>query len=75
MGKFLVVYFDDILVFGHDKGSHVQHMKLVCEVLQREQIYSNPKKYTFFNHNIAFLGFIVFIEGVLANQEKVRAIV
>jgi len=75
MGKFLVVYFDDILVFSQDKDAHNQHLRLVCEILQREQLYANPKKCAFFSDSITFLGFIVSAEGVSADPEKVRSIV
>ena len=75
MGKFLVVYFDDILVFSHDTASHTQHLKLVCEVMQREQLYANPKKCTFFGDSITFLGFIVSAHGVSTDPEKIRATV
>ena len=54
MGKFLVVYFNDILVFSKDKESHGEHLKLVCSTLQKEQLYANPKKCTFFVNSITF---------------------
>ena len=31
MGKFLVVYFDDIFVFSKDKESHGEHLRLVMQ--------------------------------------------
>ena len=38
MGTFLVMYFDEVLVFRKDKGSHKQHLTLVYETLKREQL-------------------------------------
>jgi len=35
IGKFLVVYFDDILVYIHDKASHVEHLSQVFQVLRQ----------------------------------------
>ena len=74
MGKFLVIYFDDILVFSKDKESHGEHLKLVCSILLNEQLYANPKKCTFFTESITFLGFIVSSQGVSADPDKVKAI-
>ena len=74
MGKFWVVYFDDILVFSKDKESHEEHLKLVCSILLREQLYANPKKCTFFIESITFLGFIISTQGVSADPDKIKAI-
>ena len=62
-------------MFSQDIDSHTQHLRLVCEILQREQLYANPKKCAFFNNSITFLGFIVSAQGVSADLEKIRAIV
>ena len=74
MGKFLVIYFDDILVFSKDKESHGEHLRLVCSILLKEQLYANPKKCTFFTESITFLGFIVSSQGVYTNLDKIKAI-
>ena len=36
MEKFLVVYFDDILVFSKDNEPHGEHLKLVYSILLKE---------------------------------------
>ena len=74
MGKILVVYFDDILVFSQDKKSHGEHLRLICSILCKEQLYANPKKCTFFTKSITFLGFIVSSQRVSADPEKIKAI-
>ena len=74
MGKFLVVYFDNILVFSKDKELYGEHLKLVCSTLQKEQLYANPKKCTFFVNSITFFGFIVSSQGVSVDPDKIKAI-
>jgi len=35
IGHFVVVYFDDIQVYSHNERVHMDHLKLVFEVLRR----------------------------------------
>ena len=75
IGKFVVVYFDDILVYSGTQDSHHQHLRQVLEALRQEKLYAHPKKCSFFTSEVTFLGFIVSERGVSADPEKVRAIV
>jgi len=73
--KFLVVYFDDILIYSKTKEDHLNHLRLVCQTLRENILYANPKKCEFMTTRIIFLGFVVTPEGVFANPKKVKAIV
>ena len=74
IGKFVVVYFDDILVFSDSRVDHVQHLRHVCAALRREKLCAHPKKCYFFMSEVSFLGFIISAHGVSAESEKVTAI-
>eukprot|EP00257_Ricinus_communis_P021198 XP_015580626.1 uncharacterized protein LOC107262021 [Ricinus communis] len=45
--KFVVVYFDDILVYSRSLDEHVSHLRQVLQCLRNEQLYVNLSKYVF----------------------------
>ncbi|XP_058008272.1 uncharacterized protein LOC131182902 [Hevea brasiliensis] len=74
IGKFVIVYFDDILVYSKNIDDHLHHLKLVFDVLRKEKLYANVKKCSFCLERIVFLGFVVSSKGVEVDDEKVKAI-
>ena len=44
IGKFVVVYFDDILIYSTSLDLHIDHLKYVLTVLREEQLYANLEK-------------------------------
>lgn len=47
ISKFVVVYFDDILIYSTSLLDHVTHLEQVLETLRQEGLYANLKKCTF----------------------------
>ena len=75
IGKFVVVYFDDILIYSKSKDQHLTHLEQVCTALRKESLYANLKKCSFFTDKVIFLGFVVSSEGVSADPQKIKVIV
>ena len=70
----MVVYFDDILIYNHTMEEHVEHIKMVLEVLRTKKLYANLEKCTFCTNKVVFLGFVVSGQGVEVDESKVEAI-
>ncbi|XP_035539641.1 uncharacterized protein LOC118344015, partial [Juglans regia] len=74
IGKFVVVYFDDILVYSKNLNEHIEHLRYVFDVLRCEKLYANFKKCAFCMEKVVFLGYVVSTKGIEVDEEKVKAI-
>ena len=74
IGQFVVVYFDDILVYSRGFDEHLEHLTQVFDALKEEKLYANLKKCTFCKDRVVFLGYIISQDGVEVDEEKIRAI-
>jgi hypothetical protein len=61
---FCVVCLDDILIYSRSEEEHIQYLKQVMERIRQSKQYANPKKCSFFQDEIEFLGYLVNVEGV-----------
>jgi hypothetical protein len=74
IGKFVVVYFDDILIYNKTLDEHIQHIRCVLAVLREQKLYANLEKCTFCTDKVVFLGFVVSGQGVKVDDEKIKAV-
>jgi hypothetical protein len=74
IGKFVVVYFDDILLYNKSLDEQVEHIKCVLAVLRKECLFANLAKCTFCTNKVVFLCFVVSAQGVEVDKEKIKAV-
>jgi hypothetical protein len=74
IGKFVVVYFGDILVYNNNLDEYIEHLRCVFDVLTCEKLYANFKKCTFCMEKVVFLDYVVGTKGIEVDEEKVKAI-
>jgi hypothetical protein len=59
IGKYVVVYFDDILVYSKSYEAHLEHLRAVFNVLRDARLFGNLEKCTFCTDRVSFLGYVV----------------
>jgi hypothetical protein len=64
VNDFCIVYLDDILIYSQSEEEYTQHLEKVMEHLRQSKLYANPKKCSFFQDKIKFLGYLVNAEGI-----------
>ena len=74
IGVFVVVYYDDILVFSKSLKEHVTHVRTILQTLRKEHLYANMEKCLFGVDKLVFLGFVVSSKGVHVDESKINAI-
>ncbi|XP_028780228.1 uncharacterized protein LOC114736538 [Neltuma alba] len=73
--KFVLVFFDDILVYSSSAQQHLEHLQVVLQILQKHSFYANAKKCFLGQTRIDYLGHIVTRNGVEVVPEKIAAII
>lgn len=73
--KFILVFFDDILVYSPTWELHLSHVKETLAILKKHNFYIKASKCEFGKQELEYLGHIVTHKGVKVDQKKIEAMV
>jgi hypothetical protein len=59
IGKFVLIYFDDILIYSKSLDEHIEHLCAIFGALREARLFANIEKCTFCTDRVAFLGYVV----------------
>ena len=71
--QFVLVFFDDILVYSKSLANHVNHLRKVLEILATNKLYAKRSKCMFASKEVEYLGHVITAEGVHTDPKKVAA--
>jgi hypothetical protein len=72
--RFILVFFNDILIFSSSWSEHLRHLHLVFTKLQEHSLFVKRSKCVFDKRTMAYLGHMISVEGVAMEVAKVQAV-
>jgi hypothetical protein len=74
IGRFVVVYFDDILIYSKSLHEHMDYLRAVFNALRDARLFANLEKCIFCMDRVSFLGYVVTPQGIEVDETKIEAI-
>ena len=72
--SFVIVFIDDILVYSENEGDHMDHLRVVLQVLKENQLFGKYRKCEFWLSSVAFLSHIISSEAVEIDPRKTETV-
>jgi hypothetical protein len=71
---FVLVFFDDILIYSASWADHLRHLRVVLTVLRQHRLFVKRSKCSFGVDTVAYLGHTISGAGMAMDPAKVQAI-
>src|SRR6266540_6897644 len=75
LGKFILVYLDDIIIYSKTFKEHKEHVRLVFKALRKASLMMKLKKCKFVQKELRFLRHIISAKEIRTDPEKIAKMV
>ena len=72
--QFVLVFFDDILIYSTSWADHLRHLRVVLAMLRQHRLFVKRSKCVFGVDSISYLGHIISATGVAMDPDKVQTV-
>ncbi|GJR00211.1 putative reverse transcriptase domain-containing protein [Tanacetum coccineum] len=70
----MIVFIDDILIYSRNKKEHEEHLKVILELLKKEELYAKFSKCKFWIPKVQFLRHVIDSQGIHVDPAKIESI-
>ncbi|GKA99306.1 putative reverse transcriptase domain-containing protein [Tanacetum coccineum] len=74
LDKFMIVFIDDILIYSRKKEKCADHLRIILELLRKEELYAKFSKCDFWISIVQFLGHVIDSQGIHVDPAKIEAV-
>ncbi|GJZ64155.1 putative reverse transcriptase domain-containing protein [Tanacetum coccineum] len=71
---FELIAYADADHAGCNEKEHIEHLKLILELLKKEELYAKFSKCEFWSSKVQFLGYVIDSEGIHVDPAKIESI-
>nr|GFB61301.1 putative reverse transcriptase domain-containing protein [Tanacetum cinerariifolium] len=74
LDKFVIVFSDDILIYSRNKEEHSNHLRIILELLRKENLYAKFSKCDFWIRTVQFLGHLIDSQRLHVDPVEIEAV-
>ncbi|KAH0738661.1 hypothetical protein KY290_037366 [Solanum tuberosum] len=74
LDMFVIIFIDGILIYSRNEEDHANHLRIVLQTLKDKELYAKFSKCEFWLKSVAFLGHIVFGDGIKVDTRKIETV-
>lgn len=73
--RFILVFFDDILVYSKKFQEHMEHLRETFKILEHNNLFAKRSKCSFSKSQVESLGHIITNKGVATDHSKLSSMI
>nr|GEV30610.1 putative reverse transcriptase domain-containing protein [Tanacetum cinerariifolium] len=74
LDKFVIVFIEGVLIYSKTREEHVEHLRLVLELLKKEKLYAKFSRCEFWLKEVQFLRHVINGNVIHVDPSKIEAV-